>query len=398
MGKINSLYFEIFTVLLGLFLTQSVWGQNNPSWNRFKDAKTGLYGYKDLHGVIKVSAKYEILPPRNTFDIIAVREEIDSSYNSYYLLRNGKTVAADSVYIFDFTFDCENEGKIRFVNRAGKVGFLNKEGKVIIPAIYNYATPFYNGVSVALKNAKRKCWGKDDSVNCEHYSYVGGERNLINDKNEILVANFKSDSGSLNWYSMLINATSIDSSICISVKGINNNVYSFVDYEKEFSRWLHTKFLPGLDNRTEFKNFVFQEVTFWSQKGQKWVSVDKDKFISIYKSSTLKKCFEMNYLKELNVFPDDLNWYTYTKKIYTKFYNACGYPNSKKYPLFNAVISYYKKRDKSLTDTSIAEKIAKPKSKFFLEYELDYQQDLLFIRTEKGYKLLEVSLEKNKLE
>jgi WG containing repeat len=395
MGKVNRLQFWTFTILLNLILAQSALSQSSQSWIRFKDTKTGLYGYKDLNGVIKVPAKFEILPPSNTFDIIAVSEEIDSSYISYYLLKNGQKVAVDSVYIFDFTFDCESEGKIRFVDRAGKVGFLNKDGKVIIPAIYNYATPFYNGVSVTLKNAKRKCWGKDDSVNCEHYSYVGGERNLINDKNEILVANFQIDSGSLNWYSMLINPPSIDTSICISVKDVNNNIYSFVDYEKEFSRWLYAKFLPGLDNKIVLRNLVFQEVTFWSQKNQKWISVDKEKFMSIYKPSTLKKCFEMNYLKELNVFQDDLNWYMYTKPIYTKFYNTCGYPNSKKYPLFNTVISYYKKRDKSLSDTSITEKIAKPKSKFFLDYELDYQQDLLFIRTEKGYKLLEVSLEKN---
>src|SRR5688572_25077080 len=137
-----------------------------------------LSGYRDLKGNIKQPAKFGGFTRADSFHhIIAVTETIDRSYKSYYLLKDGRKIGQDSVFVLDFTFDCESEGKIIFKDRKkDRVGFLDKNGSAIIPAIYNYVSPFRNGIAIAHRNAKRKCLEKNgDTTRCEHLGWEGGE-------------------------------------------------------------------------------------------------------------------------------------------------------------------------------------------------------------------------------
>lgn len=369
------------TFLLLLFITQTSFGQAKDAWVRFYDTTTELSGYKDGKGNIRIPAKFHSLTRADTFyNIIAV---IDSSYKNYYLMKDGREIGRDSVFMFDFDVDCESEGKIIFYDRKkDRVGFFNNKGVAIIPAIYNYVSPFRNGFSIAHRNARRKCWdGKDDTARCEHLGWEGGETILINDKNEILVDSINIDLSNINWYSKRINNPSVDTGMFVSIKGKNNNIYSFVDYQKEFNKWFYNKFLPDI-NRDNLKSLLFSEVTFWSDKIG-WTSLNDKDFIKAFRPVFSSERFQGNKIKEISSGRELFNELIFNKGLYKKYLNSCGEHNNDRFPMFTVLITYYKERSKPLADIQ---------SDFFKKYEINYQEHFDFLRTENGYRLLSVSI------
>jgi len=367
--------------LLLLFIIQTSFGQEKNVWIRFYDTSTELSGYKDLKGNTRIPAKFHSLTRADTFyNIIAA---IDSSDKYYYLLKDGRKIGRDSVFMFDFEADCEREGKIIFYDRKkDRVGFFDSKGVAIIPAVYNYASPFRNGFSIAHRNAKRKCWdGNDDTTRCEHLGWEGGETILINDKNEIIADSINIDLSNINWYSKRINDLSVDTSIFVSLKGKDNNIYSFVDYRKEFTKWFYNKYLPNI-NSDHPENLLFSEVTFWSDKTG-WTSLKAGDFIKAFRSVFSSERLQSNKVKQISIDAELFNELIYDKALYKKYLNSCGEHNRERFPLFNVLITYYKERQKPVTDTP---------SDFFKKYEIDYQEGFDFLRTENGYRLLSVSV------
>lgn len=368
-------------IIIAICLNYFLIGQSQDVWVRFRDSVTEQSGYKDLKGNIKIPAKFEDFTRADSFyNIIAVNEKVDSSYKSYYLLKDGRKVGQDSVFMFEFTFDCESEGKIIYHDRKkDRVGFFDKNGVAIIPAIYNYVYPFRNGLAIAHRNAKRKCWGKDgDTTNCEHLGWEGGESVLINEKNEILADSIIIDLDNINWYSKKVNAFSIDTSIYVSIKGKNNITYSFVDYDKEFKKWFKTVFVPSLKHPNTLKNLLFTEITSWSE-GKGWTALEKEEFLKALPEKILSARFETNKLKKISMSQDMFNGLIYDKELYWKYLNSCGGHNNDRFPLFSVGITYYKMRTTPLGNIS---------SDFLKEYETDHQESFEFLRTEQGYKLL----------
>ena len=367
-------------------LTHSSFGQSQDIWVRFYDTTTEKSGYKDLKGNIKIAARFDGFTRADTFHhIIAVNETVDSSYKYYYLLKNGRKVAEDSVFMFDFTFDCESEGKIIFYDRKkDRVGFLDKNGNAIIPAIYNYVLPFRNGLAIAHRNAKRKCWDKSaDTTSCEHLGWGGGETILINEQNEVLADSLNIDLSSINWYSIKVNDAGVDTSLYVNIKGRNNTTYSFVDYDKEFKKWFYNVFLPIVNAKKDIiSNLLFNEVTYWSAK-QGWTSLERSAFLKTLPTALTAKRFKANKLKHVTLNQDSFNEFIFSKDIYKRYLNACGEHNRDAFPLFNVMLTYYKKRPKPLDNID---------SDFWKDYEIDYQEHFSFLRTENGYKLLSVSL------
>lgn len=365
-----------------LLFNHVAFGQKHDVWIRFYDTVTERSGYKDLRGNIKIPAKFEGTRADSFYNIIAVDEKVDSSYKSYYLLKDGRKVGQDSVFMFDFMFDCESEGKIIFRDRKkDRVGFFDKNGIAIIPAIYNYVSSFRNGLAIAHRNAKRKCWEGDDTINCEHLGWEGGETILINEKNEILADSIKINLNNIDWYSKKENALQIDTSIYISIRGRNNKTYSFVDYGKEFKKWFNSTFLPSLKQQDAVIDLLFTEITFSSDEG--WLSLKKKDFLNAFQKTLTPVRFDTNKLKDIRIIQDDLNQFIFESDLYKKYLNSCGDHNRDRFPLYGILITYYKKRNKP------AEYIT---SGFFREYDTDYQENFEFFRSEKGFKLLSVSI------
>jgi hypothetical protein len=369
-------------------LTHLSFGQTPDVWVRFYDTTIEKSGYKDLKGNIKIPAKFEGFTRADSFyNIIAVNEKADNSYKSYHLLKDGRKVGQDSVFVFDFTFDCESENKIIFRDRKkDRVGFLDKNGIPIIPAIYNHVSPFRNGLSIAHRNAKRKCWEKGgDTTNCEHIGWEGGETILINEKNEILVDSLDVDLSTINWHSKRVNDLSLDTSIYVGLKGKNGLTYWFIDYDKEFKKWFYNTFLQALKSNENLQNLLFDEVTFWSQK-QGWTSLGRNTFLKTFPTALTTKRFEPGKLKEVSMSQDLFNELIFEKDIYKKYLNSCGEHNKNIYPLYNVMLTYNKKRQKPVSVDAAVE-IAD-------DYEIDYQEHFEFLRTESGYRLLSVSLKR----
>jgi hypothetical protein len=365
--------------------------QTNSAWVSFYDTAKDLTGYKDLKGNIKIPAKFYSPAEADSFyNIIAVNEMVDSSFDFYYLLKNGRKLGHDSVYMFDFTFDCEQEGKILFQDKKkNRVGFFDKNGVVVIPAMYNYALPFHNGVAIARRNAKRKCLGGKDTLRCEHLSWEGGETIMINEKNEVLADSVDIDLNSINWYSLKINDAHVDTSTAVMIKGNNGNTYSFINYEKEFTRWFYSSFLPGLNSPSDnrFQQFLFQKISYWKEK-KGWITVNSNSYMTSFPSVITKERFRTSETKELYINPEELSGAIFEQKEFRKFFNSCGRHNAAAFPVFTVSLDYYKERIKPLALKTAASTGAAHTSK----YESDHEESFEFVRTADGYRLLSISL------
>lgn len=365
-------------------------GQNSGVWVRYIDTTTQRSGYRDLNGVTKIPALFEGFTRADTFhNIIAVNETTGGSYQSYYLLKDGRKVGQDSVYVFDFTFDCESEGKILYRDRKkDRVGFLDSNGVAIIPAVYNYATSFRNGIALALRNAGKVCLdGREEETDCEHWGWQGGETILINEKNEVLADSLSVDTYDLNWYSLRINDPTVDTSLFVSIPGRNGTVYSFMDYAREFRQWFTTVLVPSLENH-KFRQHLFTEITYWTDEDG-WVCLDKEAFTKTFPKVLTEERFQETALKKISMSSGLFNYLIYDKPLYKKYMGACGEPNADRFPLFNVTLSYHKKRETPLPPDVLNDKNV---PQFYKAYEHDYQEHFEFLRTEEGYKLLGVSV------
>lgn len=81
-------------------------------------------------------------------------------------------------YFFDNGPDYFVEGVARFVEN-GKIGFYNEQNEKVIPAQFDWASPFENGVAEVCNECKAV---RED----EHERMQGGKWGTVNMKGEVL--------------------------------------------------------------------------------------------------------------------------------------------------------------------------------------------------------------------
>jgi hypothetical protein len=358
-------------LLIVWLLCTHVSAQTNV-WHSYYDKKTELTGYKDAQGKIKVAAKFSLLTHTGIFrNIVPVSEETSKDkFTNYYLLKNGKKVGKDSLYVWDFTTDCESEEKIRFYDKkTDKVGFFNKYGKVVIPAVYNAAQPFYNGLALTIRNGKRMCYENkpyDEANPCEHW-FWNGTTAIINTKNQILIDNLQDDAiWHINFYSLKVGSQPLDTTLYVNLKGINGQYYSFIDYDKEFKHWFYKSYLPQL-NAGNIQAGIFSKVMVderHKKSGDKPMALPT--FTKRYSALVLKK---MQAIKQgrrsADISHEDLYALSYDSAVFKPFYTDCGMPNKERYPVYSVITETYNKNER-----------------------LNSQESFIFLRTGKGYKLI----------
>ena len=350
-------------------------------WISFTNKKTELTGYKDKKGNIKIPAKLGGVfgYPDTFYNIMEVVEAPGKKYEEYYLLKNGKKIGRDSIYVFDFQSDFESEGKIRYHDyKTDKYGFFDKDGKVVIPAEYDGIDQFHNGLTTGWIHAERIHYDKKPREHSPRKK--GGEMVLINDKNEVLVHNYNVEYWQkIDWYSMEVNKRSADSAIRVFIKGENGNVYSFIEYQKEFALWFYADFLPAIraKNKTAISNFFFEEVEIGSYGG---TPIDSDTSNLFKKEDFTSEIYETylypwaNKLLDTSIIDAGYNnseidgYYDHSKYL-RKFFSYCGKHNNEKYPNFKAGLNY---------------------NDDFEERKKLGVSELKFIRTENGYKLYKI--------
>ncbi len=364
--------------LLALCLSFCAQAQEAAPWTQFSVQAHGeyQYGYRDTSGRVRIPAKFGGLTNARTFrHIMAVSES--KSNQDYYLLKNGRTVGHDSVFVFDYQYDCESEGKIRFKDvRRNRVGFFDQLGRVVIPALYNYVTPFHNGLAVALIGARQMCGSGFDTLRCEHPSWAGGRTVLLNARNEVLAElPTHPRAGHVNWYSLKINDPTPDTATTVTLEAVNGNRYTFTDYKKEFTQWLYNVFIPAVhrDEAAQVRALCFTDLAVSARPFGGWPHFTPATFVARYQHAVLSP--RLGTLRRgapgVAIFADDLNTLIFEGRDFYPFLTDCGEHFREKYPIFTLVLTYP----------------AQPANA-----PVDHQEHFEFIRTAGGYRLFSMSL------
>lgn len=344
-------------IYLIFFSSLTLFGQNNDTWTSFWNNDTTLIGYKNEIGIVKIEPKFTGFTSARKFEnIIAVSEDYNGKWSSYYLTKQGKIVGRDSLHIFDNGSDCESEGFIRFRDRkTDKAGMFNKNGEIVIPAIYNDLTRVRNGMIIALRGAEKKFW-----EGAEHYSWVGGQEVLLDTNNNILVENFKLDNN-INFFTIEKTATIHSDTIRNSFLAKDGSYYSFIDFKKEFRQWIISELQNGL-TMENLMRISYDTITWESKEG--WAKTNKEKIITNNYIILQKGLLEILQPKtDYFISSDGLNPFMFDGAEFEKYFNNCGESKDWIYPTMSIITTHDSK--KNLTQN---------------HYE--------FLRTENGYKLI----------
>jgi len=356
---------RLLFICIFLFLNFSSFAQNNDIWTSFPNKDTTLIGFKDKNGVIKIEPKFTGFTTARKFEnIVAVSEEKNGKWESYYLTKAGKIVGRDSLFVFDNSPDCENEGFIRFTDRkTDKMGMFNAEGKIAIPAEYSNLTKAKNGIFIGLKDASKVMDG-------EHFFWKGGKEFLIDINNKILIENFPYNDD-LNFYSLEKSKEPNKSPIRDSFLGVDGQYYSFINFDKEFKFWFENTLLKNL-SKANLEKHSFDKIVYWKEPDG-WINSSKDKFINQNYAYIKLKLEELKNPKtDYFVSSNGLNQFIFESSEYEMYFNNCNESKDWIYPVKSIVIN--------------------PKNKADLK-----QDHFEFLRTENGYKLISVSARKDNL-
>lgn len=352
-------------VLFVTFFSKYLYAQKD-TWFSFYNADSSLIGYKDKQGKIKIEPRFSGFTTAVKFDdILSVVEEVNGNWLSYYLLKSGRIFGADSLHIWDNLPDCESEGFIRFKDlKTDKTGMFNKQGAIVIPAVYNDIQPVRNGLILALKNAEKEYWDKEEHNSCHHFSWKGGEIVLLDTLNNILINDFE-DPYTLNLFSIKKNNQMSTDSIRRNFLSATGDYFSFIDFEKEFRYWLSNEFLKNL-TKNKIGDFLMDTVINGS--GGEWLYYSKAEMINKKFNQLKKVLLKMNDPKiEYLITLDGLNPFLYERVSYEQYFNNCGASKDWIYPVMQVVISNPAKKNLP-------------------------QDHFEFLRTDKGYKLISVSI------
>lgn len=343
----------------------SLQAQEKEVWEAFWNSDTTLIGFKDSSGETVIPPKFMGLTMANRLEyIMAVMETTSDGFESYYLTKDMKAVARDSLFFWDNTPDCESESFIRFHDKHHDlVGMLNRRGEVVIPAEYNMLSRVMNGMVVALKGARKHYDKHEKHTGCKHYRWKGGQTYLIDTSNNILVKDF---SGDLDFYSLSKNNAPSDHVEKASFLGVDGQYYTFVHFTKAFEAWFFAELLEDISVE-KLASIAHDSVAYWDDE-RGWL-VEHARDFAQRNSSFINA--EWRKLQkdqiEYDIFIESLNPYIYTSEEFEQYFNNCGEGKEWQYPVMSLVITYNRRGD-------------------------FYQNSYQFLKTGNGYRLVSVSI------
>lgn len=131
-------YFLALILLCGTSVCYSQKKKDKNCLVAFSDATSGetLYGYKSMKGRIVIPAKF-LLAGSDTFCKMAFVYDQKDGWQGI----NTKGQRMLTPYIFDNGPDYVEQGVFRIVEQ-GKIGFATPDGDIVIPAQFDFVTPF----------------------------------------------------------------------------------------------------------------------------------------------------------------------------------------------------------------------------------------------------------------
>ncbi len=358
---------KLFLACLLLLTGCSAHFQEEGPWSAFWNDESTHLGFKDPRGRIRIEPKFTGFSTAQKFEaIVAVMEQKNEAQEAYYLTRAGKIVGRANIYLVDNGPDCESEGFIRFRdNRRDKAGMYDRRGETAIPADYDDLTNVRNGLVAALKGAEKRCWDGKEPSGCAHFRWHGGKKVLLDTKNNLLIDNFTYDPG-LDFYSLKITAEPIQEPVRRSFPGTDGRYYSFIDYHREFQKWLHDAILSPIS----------REILIAASYPKIYVWRDPDGWRPEDGRGLIEKNYERirNSLAELTKADADfflslegLNPFIYRGTEFERYFNHCGEPKEWQYPVMSVIVN----RQADMKGS---------------------QASFDFLRTEEGYRLISMNL------
>lgn len=360
--------FKIITItFLTMVWGHVAWAQTKDTWTAFYNQDSTLVGYRDSAGNVKITPKFEGYVTAIKFDnIIDGKERNGEQWTSYYLNKKGREFGRDSIYIFDNTADCENEGFIRFKDReSDKVGLFDKNGDVVVPAIYNDLTKVRNGMLVGLKGGKKKYVRENDPPEDNYYSWVGGVEVLLDTLNNVLAENFPNDN-KLDFYAVERTSAPSKDKSKKSFPSSDGKYITFIDFEQEFKTWLIDDLLSDF-TRERLLQSAHDTIVWESKAG--WAKSEKQEFLDNNFELLKQILLEINEPQtNYSIFLNGLNPFMYEGEEFDQYFNNCREAKEWQYPVLSVVISYHYGTE----DIS--------------------QNHFDFLRTENGYRLISVTI------
>lgn len=332
--------------------------QEDQNWYVFYNQDSTKAGFKNSNGQIQIEPKFETFMLNPVFkNVIAVREyAADNTGKTYYINKNGRKFGQDSVYIFDFDYATESDGKIKFKDyKSDKIGFFDINGKITIPAIYNEAGDFIDGIALVYKDGKRWCYDNDSAnqTNCEHFGWIDYRNFVISDKNKILfeIADYKYGNAAVDYTKFKVNQK-VDSDICTSYKGSDGNFYSFYSPEKDFEKWFSAKFIPDFkQNKTVLPKYLYQLIS----------SDDND---DLQQNTAWKNYKRKDYLKRKQ---KDINE-IFSKLVSKEFQKSVSWEKSSNYLYFPA----NRLPEEDLRSNTVINFLARPENDYSAENSFQF--------------------------
>lgn len=141
---------QLFRQLLG-----NVTSKSSIELQPFKDASTGKYGYSRLFDIV-IPAKYDLALPfsENGTAKVIVDGRIYHIDKKGDILSNSSQRNSSDTNCYHLPDGCSSSDLALTYDRTiSKYGY-SYQGKLIIPAIYQYANPFHNGIVWVKKDGK----------------------------------------------------------------------------------------------------------------------------------------------------------------------------------------------------------------------------------------------------
>ena len=201
-------------------------------------------GYIDEKGDTVLPAIYNPIFSLERIYSVGAVNSFDKNIGQFYINKLGKKFGRDSTWAWEFSYDTESEGFIRFTvsgwpdRNAHREGMFDWKGNIRIPADYNLLSSMKNGFVFAIKDAK----SEPIAPGAEHYKWVGGKRLLLDSNNNILVSNqneIKKLNEDVDYYTYQIAIDSIHEKI--NIKMDNGKYLSFDNLKKDFISLVNSK-------------------------------------------------------------------------------------------------------------------------------------------------------------
>lgn len=132
------------------------------------------WGYMNESGSVVIEPQFIIAHDFSPEGIAAVVDESGWAY----IDKKGKVVIRP--FIFDNGPDYFREGLARFTE-GDKVGFFDKKGRMVIRPAFDFALPFYEGLSAICMGCRKVV------VDGEHSMRTGGKWGYIDKKGQIVI-------------------------------------------------------------------------------------------------------------------------------------------------------------------------------------------------------------------